>query len=155
MNRTRHFVQTKTLRCLYFRQIIDRVEEVSPAHRKTFEWVFQDSAFAGSPWDHLPQWLKSGSGCHWVNGKAGARKSTLMKFIRENKSTKVALTHWAGGKRLIIASLFFWNLGLKIQRSQEGLLRALLYDVVLAEPDLAALVLPGLYRAVVYGKDSQ
>jgi hypothetical protein len=33
-------VQKRILDSLYFRQITDRVDEVAPAHRRTFEWIF-------------------------------------------------------------------------------------------------------------------
>jgi hypothetical protein len=154
-SRSHDHVQREILECLYFRQITDRVDEVAPAHRKTFEWIFNSSSFEGKPWDDLPAWLESGSGCYWVNGKAGAGKSTLMKYIRENEQTKKALHIWANGSHLIMASFFFWNLGSKLQRSQSGLLRALLFDVVQELPDLAPLILPGLYRAVIRGREDR
>lgn len=137
---------------LYFRHITDRVDDVSLAHKKTFEWVFSHSSFENTPWDNLPNWLEQGSGCYWVNGKAGAGKSTLLKFIREDPRTKVLLQTWASNSVLIFASFFFWNLGSKLQRSQEGLLRALLHDVLQTQPSLAADLLPGQYRAAVHGR---
>lgn len=154
-NRRHDQIWKEILNALYFRQITDRVDEVSSAHRKTFEWVFRASAFEKNPWDDLPAWLETGTGCYWVNGKAGAGKSTFMKFIREDQRTKTALYRWANGAPLIVASFFFWNLGSKLQRSQIGLLRGLLFDVVEAQPDLAPHILPGLYQAVVRGREAK
>lgn len=152
-NRRHDQVQKEILDSLYFRQITDRVDEVSFAHRKTFEWVFRSSAFDSNPWDDLPAWLQAGNGCYWVNGKAGAGKSTFMKFLQEDSRTEEALLTWANGAELITTSFFFWNLGSKLQRSQVGLLRGLLFNILRAQPRIAPHILPGLYQAVVHGRD--
>lgn len=148
-------VHAQVLDCLHFRQIGDRKEEVSAAYRKTFEWVFEDGILQRGPWSDLIQWFKEGNCCYWVNGKAGAGKSTFMKFISEDARTKDALSSWAGGESLLTASFYFWNLGSHFQKSQIGLLRSLLYHVLDAQPDLTAHVLPDLYRAAVAGKDER
>ena len=146
-------VHAQVLDCLHFRQISDRKDEVSAAYRKTFEWVFQDGGLQRGPWSDLIQWFKEGDCCYWVNGKAGAGKSTFMKFISDDPRTRDALSSWAGGELLLTASFYFWNLGSHCQKSQIGLLRSLLYYVLDAQPDLTAHILPDLYRAAVAGKD--
>lgn len=125
----------------------DRMDEVSPAHQETFDWVYDYATLESRPWDNLVEWLKSGSGCYWVHGKAGAGKSTFMKFFSSQTRTRDALSQWAGSKGLLIASFFFWNLGTSLQKSQVGLLRSLLHDVLQARPELAPHILPNLYRA--------
>ena len=78
-----------------------------------------------------------------------------MKFISEDARTRDALSSWAGEDSLLRASLYFWNLGSRLQKSQIGLLRSLLYHVLDARPDLTAHILLDLYRAAVAGKDER
>lgn len=61
--------------------------------------------------------------------KAGSGKSTLMKYAFDHDNTKEALKAWAGSGELVTASHYFWNVGSPIQRSHEGLLRSLLYQI--------------------------
>jgi hypothetical protein len=141
-------VQTKILDCLYFRQICDRIETVSEAHRNTCQWIYSDPEVSQKPWSNFREWLTRGQGCYWINGKAGSGKSTLMKYIRHDSQTKEALSAWAGGHELVIASFFFWNLGSALQKSQGGLFRSLLHDVLDQHRHLIPIVLPELCRAV-------
>jgi hypothetical protein len=143
------------LNCLYFRQITDRIEDVAQAHEETFGWVYQSSATAAvhKLWDSLVDWLECGSGYYWINGKAGSGKSTLMKYICNNPATKRALSDWAGSDTLITASFFFWNLGSSLQKSQEGLLRSLLHDVLDRHQYLIPILFPGLCRAILADRE--
>jgi hypothetical protein len=60
-----------------------------------------------------------------------------MKFICEHEATKQALQTWANGQQLVVANFFFWNAGRQVlQRSQEGLLRSILYQILRQCPDL-------------------
>lgn len=146
-------VHRRVLNSLYLRQIAERIDDVSPRWQKTFEWVFRGSESENKPWGDMVKWLERGTGCYWVNGKAGAGKSTFLKFLREDIRTDQALSYWAGDDRHVLASFFFWNLGSNLQKSQLGLLRALLYEILKTEPDLTACLLPSLYQAAVTGKE--
>lgn len=73
-------------------------------------------------------------------GKAGSGKSTIMKFLLDHTKTAEALEAWAGTKELVIASFFFWNAGPSVQKSQEGLFRSLLYEILSQCPDLTRTV---------------
>ncbi|KAH6986905.1 hypothetical protein EDB80DRAFT_176381 [Ilyonectria destructans] len=142
-------IQHMVLGCLYFRHHRDRIESVKSAHRTTYDWVFHQHKRANVPWDPFIEWLETGHGCYWINGKAGSGKSTLMKFILEDDRTKHALDRWArdSGHELASASFFFWNLGSKMQKSQHGLLRSLLFDVLQERPHLISVVMPELWFA--------
>jgi len=87
------------------------------------------------------EWLESGRGIFWVTGKAGSGKSTLMKFLGRHPATKEALGFWAGDKTIVVASFYFWYAGTELQKSQEGLLRSLLHEVLSQCPALIPLVL--------------
>jgi hypothetical protein len=86
---------------------------------------------------HLLEWLKHHTNELFViTGKPGSGKSTFMKFIGSDKQTRLALASWAGDNRLIMASFYFWSSGSPLQRSQEGLLRCLLYQILSQAPEL-------------------
>ncbi|RMI96603.1 hypothetical protein CDV36_016304 [Fusarium kuroshium] len=77
-----------------------------------------------------------------VLGKLESGKSTFMKFAADNKETKECLRKWAGHRELILARHFFTIYGTTIQRSLEGLLRSLLYNILEGEPKLIPKLLP-------------
>jgi hypothetical protein len=107
----------------------NRFEEIELAHRETFEWIFRPPA-QQSKWSNFPQWLSEGVGIYWINGKAASGKSTLMRFICEDPRTDRLLNKWSSPDLLIKATHFFWNSGTPDQRSYQGLLRALLFDIL-------------------------
>ncbi|KAI8631048.1 hypothetical protein F5Y19DRAFT_463421 [Xylariaceae sp. FL1651] len=132
---------------LYFRQITDRVDNLSDAHRQTFNWIFQKRSHH-KPWPDFPRWLREGSGCYWLNGKAGSGKSILMKYIWQEERTWDHLRNWFGASRPLSASFYFWNLGGNLQKTQNGLLRSLLYDVLKKYADLIPMIMPEICRDV-------
>lgn len=138
--------QNAVLGHLSFRGMDDREFDVAFAHQDTFRWILSDSSAQDKPWNNLIQWLRQGGGCYWINGKAASGKSTLVKFITKQRETHEALNYWAGSNRLFVASFYFWNLGTALQKSQTGLLRSLLYEMLNEYRDLIAMVLPGFYN---------
>lgn len=138
----------KTLR---FHTIQSRFHAVEEAHRDTLNWVYEDpeageSKCSGRVWSDFSAWLSSKNGIYWITGKPASGKSTLMKFIVTNPRTKQLLSDWGSpspeGKRLCMASFFFWLSGTKDQRSQSGLLRAIIFDVLTQFPWLLPTVFP-------------
>ncbi|RYP82594.1 hypothetical protein DL769_001588 [Monosporascus sp. CRB-8-3] len=115
-------------------QLMDRQETVSQAHSNTYEWIFSDPETSDTPWSPFITWLERGTGCYWISGKAGSGKSTLMKYIFHQQRMGKALRNWAGQAHLASASFFFWNLGSGLQKTQAGLLRSLLYDILSDHP---------------------
>ena len=86
---------------------------------------------------------------YWITGKAGAGKSTLMKYIYDEPKTTQLLLRWAGGKPLIRTSFFFWNSGTSLQMSQEGLLRTLLHGILIQCPNLVPIIFPDRLEAFI------
>ena len=123
------------LNSLWADHINRRRATVESAHQKTFKWVLDPS----SP-SKFDNWLRYHNGIYWIMGKAGSGKSTLMKFLLNHTRTAESLTMWAGTKELVIASYFFWNSGHSMQKSQEGLFRSLLYEILSQCPDLVRTV---------------
>ena len=142
-------VTKRILDALHFRSIDERRATIAKAHRRTFQWIYEDRISQRCVWDDLPKWLATGRGCYWISGKAGSGKSTLMKYILGNTKTADALQEWSGSSELVVAPFFFWHAGTPLQKSQAGLLRALLLSVLNKRPDLVPVLFPDLYRSIV------
>lgn len=89
---------------------------------------------------HLPKykaWIENdrhstSTGFLWLHGKAGAGKSTMMKFLEARaRKSKLDTT---------VVSFFFHARGDTLQKSVEGLYRSLLYDTLKALPDLQSVL---------------
>jgi hypothetical protein len=122
------------LEALYFRTLQSRSYQIEPAHAETFKW-----AYSNDPKRRLKfrEWLETRKGVFWIYGKPGSGKSTLMKFLYYSEETKTILqSHWAGQKRLVLAKFFFWNAGEPLQKSQAGMLRSLLFEILRQCPEL-------------------
>ncbi|KAK4213918.1 hypothetical protein QBC37DRAFT_463011 [Rhypophila decipiens] len=127
-----------------------RHEAIPKAHQQTFGWVFtsQDDAHLGG--GNLLKWLRKGSGIFWVSGKPGSGKSTFLKFVAEDPRTLTALKEWGDGKSVGLASHYFWAAGSSIQKSQEGLLRSILYEILEQAPSLIPKVIPGRWASAIH-----
>lgn len=116
-----------------------RHSSIPDAYSRTFEWAFGDHSSDSeddSTVGGLHRWLIGGEGSFWVSGKPGSGKSTFMKFIADHPKTLAALTRWASPKRPVLASHYFWSAGTPMQKSNQGLLQTLLYDIFRQLPDL-------------------
>ncbi|KAJ8132313.1 hypothetical protein O1611_g1316 [Lasiodiplodia mahajangana] len=134
--------QKSILQSLYFSQLKDREFAVAEAHKNTLEWIFKQNSST-----HFVEWLYEENGVYWIAGKAGSGKSTLMKFLTDHPTTLHHLGEWAGEKSLIIAKHYFWSSGTSIQKSQEGLFRALLLQILSNRPNLIQTVCANRWNA--------
>ena len=130
------------LKSLRFEAQTERYEGVGDAHTRTFEWIFSKNNSQEVHWDSFVDWLERKDGLYWINGKAGCGKSTLMKYINHNPSTAKHLSTWAGTSDLYTAEFYFWNIGTALQKSQVGLLRSLLREVLERKKHLIPIVFP-------------
>ena len=62
-----------------------------------------------------------------------------MNYICQNHRTVDVLRTWSGTKELLILTFFFWNAGAALEKSSEGLLRSLLYQILERFPGLIPL----------------
>ncbi|KAI0111200.1 hypothetical protein GGR51DRAFT_509331 [Nemania sp. FL0031] len=134
--------QKSILQSLYFSQLRDREFAVAEAHKNTLEWIFKQNSST-----HFVEWLYEENGVYWIAGKAGSGKSTLMKFLTDHPTTLHHLEEWAGDKSLVIAKHYFWSSGTSIQKSQEGLFRALLLQILTNRPNLIQTVCANRWNA--------
>ncbi|KAF8846974.1 hypothetical protein BDZ45DRAFT_637563, partial [Acephala macrosclerotiorum] len=142
-------IDKKILEHLVYPAMTHRYEDVLQVHPKTFDWIYADKTTEGPPWSDFTNWLGSEGGIYWINGKAGSGKSTLMKHIFDDPRTKTYLQQWGQSqmgvqlnKEITIVTFFFWNSGTEIQKSQQGLLRSLLFQVLGKHRDLVPIRFP-------------
>lgn len=124
----------------------DREENITEAERATFEWVFDKSDLADGRWDNFPQWFASEKPLYWFSGKAGSGKSTLMKHVFSHEQTTSLIKSWAKEVPVVAAGFFFWNAGGPMQKSQEGLLQSLIYQLLVAHRELIPVVFQASQR---------
>lgn len=131
--------RTRFLESLWFPELLSREETIADAHSKTFEWIFDKSDRAVRPWDNFIAWLQGRKRTYWISGKAGSGKSTLMNFISQDQRTRDALRVWSGTKDILTPKFFFWSSGTPLQKSLEGLLRSLLWQILHEFPNMNLL----------------
>lgn len=138
--------QKCVLDSLAFSEIHSRRQNVHDAsHQATLNWIFADkqdtSKHPTTPNVRFREWLQQGQGIYWITGKAGSGKSTLMKLISDHPATRETLEEWAGrDRKLYIGSHFFWYQGTAMEKSYQGLLRSIIYDVLRQCPSLIEVV---------------
>jgi hypothetical protein len=127
-----YFAEQVILQSLRFSSIDSRHESISKEHSHTFLWVFNETSSI-----KFVEWLKGEDGVYWVSGKPGSGKSTLIKFVADHEQTKRYLEEWAGDKKLVTANFYFWSASThRSQKSQRGLLRTILYQILRQCPEL-------------------
>lgn len=132
--------ELKILNSLKFATMPVRYSAITEAHSRTFRWIFSPNELPqNDPRSQIKfsSWLREQSGIFWVSGKPGSGKSTLMKYICDNEETESSLSQWAKPQKLITASFFFWLAGTMMQKSLNGLIQSLLYEILRACPSLA------------------
>lgn len=153
---------------LLFRGLSDRHEGIPEAHQNTFRWILEEES--SRPYkmlgDGFTEWLQSPAGNHiyWITGTSitlsayytltvrtgqpGSGKSTLMKYIYNDKRTKTLLNKWSTTNFVVVAGFFFWNSGTSAQRSRLGLLSTLLHDALqqLPNPEIVCQIFPQRWR---------
>jgi hypothetical protein len=135
---------------LYYEELSDRHDRISTPFPKTFDWILEsggDSDPKARAPTNFKDWLSSENAIYWISGKAGSGKSTLMKSTYHDPRTKSLLLNWSGDTPLIMVPFFFWNSGTKLQMSQEGLLRSILFQALSQRKALSAKSLPSKWDA--------
>ncbi|KAK3298802.1 uncharacterized protein B0H64DRAFT_82654 [Chaetomium fimeti] len=162
---------------LFYETLSMRHESIPEAHKETFKWLFvsdsagesrrlnhskpapPDSAEQGHglerPKPTILEWLRTGERIYWVSGKPGSGKSTLMKYMVNSHEVQTALRRWAYPNTCVIAACYFWNAGTRMQKSIEGLLRSLLFDIFARNPELIPIGAPERWEALKNGPQTQ
>ncbi|KAK8859533.1 nacht nucleoside triphosphatase [Apiospora arundinis] len=109
---------------------------IPAAHAKTFQWAFDTNCDEGKNCKGLMSWLRSGSGIFWVSGRPGSGKSTFMKYLAGQEETQAVLNLWSSPGEAIVSSHYFWIFGTSLQKSWEGFLRSVLFEIFQQCPSL-------------------
>ncbi|PMD24332.1 hypothetical protein NA56DRAFT_541277, partial [Hyaloscypha hepaticicola] len=128
------------LNSLDFQGMLTRQKSIETAHNDTLHWIWT------RPHLQFKSWLDSGNGIFWISGKAGSGKSTIMKRLTETPNIRHSLQSQemvSGTRRdIVIGSCFLDYKGNVLAKSAEGMLRALLRQVVTAKPQLFQAIEP-------------
>lgn len=117
----------------------DSEEELSIAYRREDE---VERELRRQTRQSFLTWFKTGNQVYHISGKAGSGKSTLMKFLCRHSRLEDELKQWAGSKKLVFASFFFWNSGDHEQKTLGGLYRSLLFEILRQCPELIKEAFP-------------
>ncbi|KAK4541520.1 hypothetical protein LTR36_007966 [Oleoguttula mirabilis] len=129
--------QEAITKSLHFPEMKSRCDAIVEAYPVTYHWALASTSVG------FREWLQAGNGMYWITGKAGSGKSTLSKFLCEHEDTKALLERdWCSGRKLVLASFYFWYAGTSLQKSIVGLLRTILYQMLTASPDMAEVAFP-------------
>jgi hypothetical protein len=129
--------EQRILTSLRYKAMTSRRQNIVKAYETTFEWIFDDASGI-----KFGDWLRTQDGMYWISGKPGSGKSTLMKFLYNHTTTRKILEAWAKSFDLVIASFYFWSIGTPMQKSQEGLLRSLAFEILRQCPNLIPAACP-------------
>lgn len=131
---------------LRFPQMQERAQQIQAAEEKTYEWILHRHVKQRHGYEGLVTWLSSATETrriYWVSGKPGSGKSTLMRFLEERLEMQDHMLPWALDCSVIRVSYFSWNSGNTLQKSLEGLLRSLLFQILEQKPELIPGIVDG------------
>ncbi|KAK4205113.1 hypothetical protein QBC40DRAFT_261106 [Triangularia verruculosa] len=115
------------LKSLAFDRMDARQLAIKDAHIETCKWLPENQQFLA--WQDGTK-LQDHHGFLWVRGHAGTGKSTLTKFALSREKDR------SSNEDTIILSFFFNARGGPLERSVEGLYRALLLQLLEKAPDI-------------------
>lgn len=139
--------RNRLLQSLKFESMNVRRTDIKTANEATYLSFFKSLEFEKKPtsgsaatvWADFVNWLQSDEQTFWIQGKPGAGKSTLVKFLLQHNNTLKALNKW--NHNPLIVSHFFWKPGSILQRNFRGLLCSLSHQLLSSEPSLIDQVL--------------
>lgn len=112
----------------------NRQAAIEPPYKETLGWVASNSV--------ISDWLQCKSRILWILGKPGSGKSTLSKFLSEH--IQRLKDHITPGQAIL--TFFFSKEGKNLDRSEEGCLRSLLYQLLQQIPQLSSYILSKYQR---------
>lgn len=72
----------------------------------------------------------------------GTQENFKQVTVREPCRCHPYLEKWAGLLGLVVTSFYFWNSEMELQTTQVGLLRTLLYQIVMQRPEILPTIAP-------------
>lgn len=142
------------LDALAYKSMYDREDDVADASGSTFDWVFTEEGPSTNEANmklSITNWLSTEESgpIYWITGKPGSGKSTFIRYLYQHHQTDHYIQKWANGREIAKAGFFFWTSGSREQRSQTGLLRSLLHQLLSENHHFIASSFPGLWARLV------
>jgi hypothetical protein len=109
-------------RRLHYPEMFNRQSNIALADPATLSWLEDDNR-------PLNRWVLSDTGVFWIQGKPGSGKSTMKRFA-DHLSTSANLFV----RRHRVVPFYFNGLGSQLEKSMEGLLRSILYQMISWDP---------------------
>jgi hypothetical protein len=109
---------------------------IDQEHTDTLQWIWASEENEGPG---FLEWMALDGGLFWLNGKPGAGKSTLMKFIHDDDRTVEEIAARTS-ERVILISFFFYEQGVPSERTFSGLLHGLLSQILTEMPELVSCI---------------
>jgi hypothetical protein len=78
-----------------------------------------------------------------------------MKYLHGHSRTRELLEQWAEGSELTVADFFFFNLGTTEQKSEDGLLRGLLFQIPNQHRHLIESAMPKTWQEAIATEDDE
>ena len=126
----------RLLAALNFPEARSRLENVEEAYTDTYTWIYEDRlGFKAWLQGHDPRPI------FWISGKPGSGKSTLMKYALKAAATGRYLREF-GQTKWIVTSYFFHDRGSEVQKTMEGFLCEILFQMLERRRDLVPPVYP-------------
>lgn len=159
-------MENSVLRKLFFQSVFRREHDVAEPTKTTFDWIFNESSGLGSPIEDVrlglrdledvsdetisrfemsesfTHFLRQDGQTYLITGKAGCGKSTFMKYVAHHAKTDENIKAWAGGAKLVVVRLFFWQSDDHFQGSIEGFWRSMLFQILSQCPEVVSQVFP-------------
>ena len=126
----------RLLAALNFPEARSRLENVEEAYADTYTWIYEDRL-------GFKAWLQGQDPrpIFWISGKPGSGKSTLMKYALTAATTGLYLRE-NDQTRWILTGYFFHDRGSEVQKTMEGFLCEVLFQMLVRRRDLVPLVHP-------------
>lgn len=122
----------RILESLRYPEMDARKNAIRENHPETFRWAFERRPGLPGVEDttttELVAWLQSDAQVFWISGKPGSGKSTLMRYIVMNPSTKEHFESWRSD--VLVLCHYFWKPVGELQRNVEGMLCSLLFQLL-------------------------
>ncbi|KAI0399212.1 hypothetical protein F4802DRAFT_57288 [Xylaria palmicola] len=163
-------LQQRFLGSLRYQGMDDWRSATRDAHGTSFSWIFENFDDIRGHNTGFRDWLSNSdsSALYWIQGKAGAGKTTLMKYILSSVEGFSSLHAYSPNStdyqqiedickcfwKANVASFFFNNAGSPIQRTSAGFLRSVLFQVLSQNPGIIPAVAPSRWEALLlFGED--
>ncbi|TLS20914.1 uncharacterized protein PpBr36_10715 [Pyricularia pennisetigena] len=133
--------------------------------KQTSAWILSAKDTQGSgAGDNVPNafnnWLEDpNQSIFWISGNPGSGKTTLMRHAFHDPSTREKLQRWASSAiegetnvrrrdkpELLMAAVFLFEAGSYVQKSREGILRGMLYQILTQKPEFIPVCFPSFMQ---------